>query len=92
MKKNVVVRHDDVFQRIFMLLLVYEVVFLFRILKVGFLISRWRKLDENPTLYESKIEFYSFFTVGLVELVLQITGTLLIFRNSGIIHQLKFKE
>ena len=56
----------------------FSAIFLCRMIKCIYLIRKWKNLAINPTLIEAKIQFYSFFTLGLIEIILQIAGFIVI--------------
>ena len=54
--------------------LIFAIIFLIRIIIKIYLICKWSNQLIDPTLIESKIDFYSFFTIGLAEIILSIYG------------------
>lgn len=62
-----------------MLFIAFCLVFLIRMFKAWYLRGRWKNKTIDPTLEEARVEFYSFFTLGLVEVCLQVLAMIYFF-------------
>lgn len=52
--------------------LTFCIIFVIRLIKSFYILCKWRNKKINPTIKESRVEFYSFFTIGLIEVNTQI--------------------
>ena len=57
---------------------IFTVLLIIRIISKCYLICQWQNHKVDPTIVESRIQFYGFFTVGLAEFILEIVGLILL--------------
>lgn len=85
--------HNDMFQNVIFhkefdeltaIFIIFAFVFSARIIKSLYLIKIWKNLNQNPTIIEAKIEYYSQFSLGLIETIVHIIAICNIKKNDMI--------
>lgn len=66
--------------------ILYDIVFFIRVCKCIYLIRIWKNKNINPTVAEARVEFYSFFTLGLIEAAILLSGLIVIHNTNFVNH------
>lgn len=61
---------------------VFAFVYLTRVIKGLYIYKVWGDIDQNPTIKEAKVEYYSQFTIGLLDTILQIVSIHFVRKNN----------